>query len=147
MNIRPTGIVLAALSLAATASTAIAEPAATSRYFAFEASGAPLRQSHEFVVQIDDPATADMARQVLDGQDNHNVRIGGVIVKGSTDYNESWAYHLDPKSIQFSANAVEVCDATAQYVNEHLHLVGTDFLPRNEWCPWSARLTREVKYP
>lgn len=145
MNIRPTRIVLAALSLAA--STAIAEPAATSRYFAFEASGAPMRQPHEFVVEIDDPATAELARRVLDGWDSHNVRITGVIVKGSTDYNESWPFHLDPKSIQFGANAVEACDATAQYVSEHLHLVGTGILPRNEWCPWSTRLTREVKYP
>jgi len=147
MNTRPTRIVVAALSLAAAASTAIAAPAETARYFAFEASGAPLRQPHEFVVKIDDPATAEMARQILDGVDTFNVRITGVIVRGNTDYNESWPFHLDPKSIQFSANAVEVCDATAQYVSEHLHLVGTDFLPRNEWCPWSARLTREVKYP
>lgn len=147
MNILGTRITLAALALAATISTVSAAPAAAARYFAFEASGTAMRQPHEFIVKIDDPATAEMAGRVLHGEERYAVRIAGTVVKGRTDYNESWPFHLDPKSIQFVGNAVEACDATAHYVEEHLHLVGTDFLPRHEWCPWSAHLTREVKYP
>lgn len=117
------------------------------RYFAFEASGAPMRQPHEFIVRIDDPAIAENAQQILLGQENFGTRIVGDVVKGRADYNESWPFHLDPASIHFTGNTTEVCDATVLYVSENLHLVGTDFLPDNTWCPWSSRLTREVKYP
>lgn len=144
MNIPHTHIVLAAFALAATASTAIAEPA---RHFAFEASGGPMRQPHEFIVRIVDPATIDMARNILNGNEKNDTIIVGDVVKGRVDYNESWPFHLNPKSIHFAAGGLIDCDATTQHVNENLHRVGTDFLPTHEWCPWSARLTREVQYP
>ena len=147
MNFPDTRVVLVVLALASSASTAMADTPMPPRYFAFEASGSAMRQPHEFIVEIDDPAVAEQAEQILMGNQTFDTRIVGTIVAGRADYNESWPFHLDPKSIRFAGNSTEVCDATAQYVEEHLHLVGTGFLPKNEWCPWSARLTRLVKYP
>jgi hypothetical protein len=139
--------VMAAAAFAALPPAAMAAPTAEARYFAFEASGFPTRQPHEFIVRIDDPATAALAERILLGHEQRETRILGTVIKGRAGYNEAWPFHLDPQSIQFSGNATEVCDATSLYVEENLHLLGTDFLPRNEWCPWTARLTREVAYP
>ncbi|WP_285441191.1 MULTISPECIES: hypothetical protein [unclassified Streptomyces] len=43
--------------------------------------------------------------------------------------------------------AMEVCDASISYANEHLDEVGSALLPRSTWCPWHSKLTREVSAP
>ncbi|MEH2433373.1 MAG: hypothetical protein V7K25_03825 [Nostoc sp.] len=40
--------------------------------------------------------------------------------------------------------AIEVCDATTNYVNDHLDEVGGAFLPGLFWCPWSSQLVKEI---
>ncbi|HEY4291672.1 hypothetical protein [Luteibacter sp.] len=147
MTFSPASIAVAAIALATAISPAMATPSMAPRYFAFEASGAPTRQPHEFIVEIDDPVTAALAEDILLGHERSTTRIRGIVIKGRTDYNESWPFHLDPTSIRFFSNSTEVCDASSLYVEENLSRVGTGFLPDHEWCPWSTRLTREVKYP
>ena len=61
-------------------------------------------------------------------------------------YNPRWSYHLDPASISFFQCAIEVCDASPQYVEEHLSEVGGAFLPGSTWCPWSSRVAEEVDF-
>ena len=68
----------------------------------------------------------------------------GIIVKEQAGYNPAWSYHLDSETIQFFELAIEVCDASIRYVEEHLDEVGGSFLPNNQWCPWSSELTREI---
>ena len=52
--------------------------------------------------------------------------------------------HLDPATVAFAENAIEVCDATIRYVEEHLDEVGDALLPGGVWCPWGSRLLEEV---
>jgi hypothetical protein len=40
--------------------------------------------------------------------------------------------------------AVEVCDASIQYVEGNLDAAGGAFLPDLRWCPWSSHLVREI---
>ncbi len=71
----------------------------------------------------------------------------GRIVKRRAPYNARWSYHLAPDTINFFHYAVEVCDATIPYAEEHVDEVGGAFLPGGHWCPghpaWSARWPRQ----
>jgi len=97
-----------------------------------------------FVIRLEDPVRIAQARAILSGAEADQIHVSGRIVKSRAAYNAAWSYHLDPPSIAFFENAVEVCDATMQYVEEHLDEVGGAFLPDNHWCPWSSKLTREL---
>jgi hypothetical protein len=55
----------------------------------------------------------------------------GIIIKKSVDYKPDWSFHYDPDSISFFSFATEVCDASIEYVEEHLDEVGGSFLPGN----------------
>ena len=97
-----------------------------------------------FVIRLDDPVLIAEARSILGGDQVDRIHVAGLIVKAPALYNGAWSYHLDPASIEFFENAVEVCDATMQYVEDHLDEVGGAFLPGSQWCPWSSKLTREL---
>ncbi|WP_425580386.1 BP74-related protein [Streptosporangium amethystogenes] len=58
-----------------------------------------------------------------------------------------WSYHFDPATLGFFDVAIEVCDATMTYVEDHLDEAGGAFLPGNLWCPWSSKPVREVPAP
>lgn len=98
-----------------------------------------------FVIKLTDPARISEARDILDGGPDQGVM--GIIVTQPAPYNPDWSYHLDPASISFFEFAIEVCDASMTYVEEHLDEVGSSFLPDNRWCPWSSELVREVPAP
>jgi hypothetical protein len=55
-----------------------------------------------------------------------------------------WDFHYNPDTISFADAAIEVCDATIPYVEDHLDEAGGPFLPGLYWCPWTGRLTAEV---
>lgn len=88
-----------------------------------------------------------LARRILQGLETERKHLQGTIVKEQAPYNKDWSYHVDPESIDFFAVAMEVCDATIQYVEDHLDEVGGPFLPNNHWCPWTSYLVREVPGP
>lgn len=97
-----------------------------------------------FVIKLRDPATIDHARRILAGTETQATRVKGTIVKSKADYNPAWSFHLDPGTVSFWQLAIEVCDATTCYVEDHLADVGGATLPDNHWCPWSSRLVSEV---
>lgn len=94
------------------------------------------------VFALVDEESIEEARNILESGKKRGVM--GVIVKQRVDYNPSYSYHLDPASIEFFEYAVEVCDSTPVYVEEHLDEVGGDFLPDSVFCPWNSQLTREL---
>jgi hypothetical protein len=108
----------------------------------FEFKGPDLND--RFVIKLIDPEKIEHARKILRGDETAHTHIRGIIVPESAIYNPDWSYHLDPKSIEFFETAVEVCDATMRYIEDHLLEVGGFFLPDNVWCPWGSELTREV---
>ncbi|EFA82880.1 conserved hypothetical protein [Heterostelium album PN500] len=96
----------------------------------------------EFVIKLTDPSRIAEAREII--RTNATKGVMGIIVKQPVWYNFQWNYYLDPASITFFEMAMEVCDASVSYTEEHLSEVGTDFLPGNRWCPWSSKLVREI---
>ncbi len=105
----------------------------------------PLRPG-EFVFELTNQELIDKALRILSGEERDEVHVMGRIIKRQKPYNPQWSYHLDPSTISFFAMAIEVCDATMDYVEDHLDEACGAFLPGCHWCPWSSRLVREVEY-
>jgi hypothetical protein len=97
-----------------------------------------------FVLKLTDPDLIAHARRVLDKTELDRVHIHGTIVEKPAIYNPGWSFHLDPASIDFFEVAIEVCDATADYVEDHVAKGQCSPLPDGHWCPWSSMLTKEI---
>jgi uncharacterized protein (TIGR03437 family) len=100
-----------------------------------------------FVVRIDNPAVIDQARALLSLPLSERLPVQGIVVKAPVSYNAPWGFHFDPDSISFFETNIEVCDASAQEVENHLAEIGASFLPGNHWCPWNSALLAEVPAP
>jgi hypothetical protein len=98
----------------------------------------------EFIIQLNNQQRIDEARRILSGDEQMSVHVMGRIRKMPAPYNPGWDFHLDPDTITFFTMAIEVCDASIMYVNDHLDEACGSFLPGCMWCPWSSKLTREV---
>ncbi|GII75844.1 hypothetical protein Sru01_08260 [Sphaerisporangium rufum] len=139
---------LAMLALPAMAGSAAAAaaggtgPAAAENeaYFAFDYP--PSRET--VVIKLTDPEKIQHARDLLAGKTQDRPHVMGRLVKRPEPYNPGWSFHLDPATISFFQVAIEVCDASPHYVEEHLDEAGGAFLPGLYWCPWGSRLVREV---
>jgi len=108
-------------------------------YFVFDVPPAP----EEFVIKLTDPARIAQARRMLAGEEPP-LHVMGTVVKRGARWNRPWHFRLAPKSITFFELAVEVCDASIVYVEEHRREIGGAFLPERTWCPWGSRLLREI---
>ncbi|MFJ9516906.1 calmodulin-binding protein [Kitasatospora sp. NPDC101801] len=100
-----------------------------------------------FVFKLTDSAKIQQARNILSGVETETVGVMGKVVKTPAFYNTPWKYQLAPNSVSFFGMAVEVCDASISYVNNHLSEVGGALLPGSTWCPWQSKLTREITAP
>ncbi|MEV0615346.1 calmodulin-binding protein [Nonomuraea sp. NPDC050404] len=98
----------------------------------------------QFVVQLTDPAKIQHARDLLSGTSADRPHVHGRIVKRQASYNPRWSYHLNPDTVDFFDYAIEICDATIPYVEDHLDEAGGPFLPGLVWCGWTTRLVREL---
>lgn len=87
------------------------------------------------------------ARQLVGGETSERPHVIGRIVKHPAEYNRLYSFHYDPESVSFFDYAIEVCDATLSYTEDHLDEVGGPFLPGRIHCPWNSRLVREVTAP
>ncbi|GAA5074103.1 hypothetical protein HNP84_009451 [Thermocatellispora tengchongensis] len=136
-------VVMLALTAVAAPASAQRSAAAVEAYFEFHYPPAPDR----FVVKLTDPAAIQHARDLVSGATEDRPHIVGRIVKRPAPYNRPWSYHLDPGTVQFFDYAIEVCDASIRYVEDHLDEAGGAFLPGLVWCPWGSQLIREVPAP
>ncbi|MFI9550099.1 BP74-related protein [Nonomuraea endophytica] len=98
-----------------------------------------------FVFQLTDPAKIAHARRILSGEETERVHAIGRIIKRPAPYNPGWSFHYDPATIDFFEVAIEVCDSTIPYTEEHLDEACGAFLPGCVWCPWTSRLVRELR--
>ncbi|MFB7720700.1 MULTISPECIES: calmodulin [unclassified Nocardia] len=109
-------------------------------YFAFtDYSG------KEFVIQLNNDQRIAEARRILSGEEQMSIHVMGRIRKRREAYNPGWDFALDPDTITFFTVAIEVCDSSIDYLNDNLDEACGAFLPGCFWCPWSSRLTRELK--
>ncbi|MFI0485569.1 calmodulin-binding protein [Actinomadura sp. 9N215] len=123
----------------AIAPSASADPAA---YFVFTDI-----TREEAVLKLTDPAKIQHARDLVSGETYDRPHVVGRILKRQADYNPRWSFHYNPDTVDFFDVAIEVCDATLPYVEDHLDEAGGAFLPGLVWCPWTSRLIREIPAP
>ncbi|MEV6320545.1 calmodulin [Nocardia sp. NPDC051787] len=98
----------------------------------------------EFVIELTNEQRIAEARRILSGEEAMSIHVMGRIRKQPAPYNPGWSFFLDPDTITFFTVAIEVCDASISYVQDHLDEACGAFLPGCMWCPWSSRLTREI---
>jgi hypothetical protein len=91
--------------------------------------------SETFRQQITSQAGIIGALALWRGTSNARIPIGALDCK-CTGWNCQWDFHMVPSSITFTEIAIEICDGTPSYVNNHC----SDFA-RGSYCPWSAVLT------
>ncbi|WP_274564172.1 calmodulin-binding protein [Streptomyces spiramyceticus] len=120
----------------------VQRPAAETAYFEFTDIS---RETAVF--QLTDPVKIEKARKILSGEETYETHVVGRIVKRPAPYNPTWSFHFSPETISFFESAIEVCDATLPYVEDHLDEAGGAFLPGGYWCPWTSELVREVPAP
>jgi hypothetical protein len=111
-------------------------------WFAFTQPSSP---GQEFIIQLNQDAQIQKARDILSGKEKSEIHVHGRIVKRTQPYNPRFNFYLDPDTISFFEVAIEVCDANMMYVEDHLDEACGAFLPGCHWCPWDSKLTREVK--
>lgn len=100
-----------------------------------------------FVVKLRNPQRIEHARRILSGEETLAVHVMGKVVPRAKAWNAPWSYRLRPRSVAFFEVAIEVCDASIAYVEEHLDEIGGAFLPGRVWCPWGSRLIEEIERP
>ncbi|THA62986.1 calmodulin-binding protein [Streptomyces sp. A0642] len=100
-----------------------------------------------FIVQLVEERAIRHARDLVNGVTTEQPHVVGRIVKRPAAYNPRWSFHYDPQTVQFFDVAIEVCDATVPYVEDHLDEAGGAFLPGNVFCPWTSTLVKEVPAP
>ncbi|MGR6913301.1 BP74-related protein [[Actinomadura] parvosata] len=141
--IAPLAAALTALpALTAAAPASAAQQAAPAAYFVMTDI-----TREQFVVQITDPDKIRHARELVSGETGERPHVVGRISKQSAPYNARWSYHFRPETVDFFDVAIEVCDATIPYVEDHLDEAGGAFLPGLVYCPWTSRLVRELPAP
>jgi hypothetical protein len=131
------------------AAPAAASPAARGAAAADDAEAAYFEVTdasrERFVIQLTDPAKIKHARAILSGDEKNSIHVMGRIEKRPREYNPKWSFHLKHETINFFEVAIEICDSTTPYLEDHLDEAGGAFLPGGYWCPWSSKLTREIK--
>lgn len=122
--------------------------AAGARYFSFVTySGEPTYAPNEFIVEVRDAVLAERYAQILRNVEKQpHVAFIANVLPGRAPYNEGWAFHVDPATLQPPTDAsFHECSLSAEDVEENLWAVGEQILPGRMWCPWTMRLSREVK--
>lgn len=98
----------------------------------------------DFIISLDDDSKIAHARRILEGEESERIHISGTIVKSTAAYNPNWSFHIDPASIEFFENSIELCDASIEFVESNLEQLGDSTLPNLFWCPWSSKIKAEL---
>lgn len=101
----------------------------------------------EFVIKLTKSEDIEHARELISGETDEQPHVLTRIIKRQAPYNPRWNFQANPDQTQFFDQAIEVCDSTIPYVEDHLNEAGGPFLPGLVWCDWSSRLVREIPAP
>jgi hypothetical protein len=81
-------------------------------------------------MRLERPADIAIARDLLAGRPAPHIPNGRV-VRGRSDVNAGWSWHLDPADFEWADVTTEVCDGNPQGVED-----GT--ITSDRYCPWGA---------
>lgn len=100
---------------------------------------------YSFIAQTSDPQVIEKVEEELAKPFNErSLHINGDIARGNEGYNHQWSWHFISDQWELVEISTEVCDGRPGMVEEDLDYwidqVGY-------FCPWSARVFREVSNP
>jgi hypothetical protein len=82
---------------------------------------------------ISDPEMIAEAERLID---TGELRIPiGELRRGSGGFNLPWRWHIDPATVEFADQTIEVCDGCASIVQDDIPYWVNDI---GYFCPWSA---------
>ena len=85
-----------------------------------------------YKIELATPELVAHARQLLAGEKVASIPLGTVVRDGG-GVNAPWSWHIDPATLQFADNTIEVCDGLPSYVEDHT-------VTSPDYCPWSAKV-------
>ena len=85
-----------------------------------------------FKVELATPELIQHAKDLLAGSEEGRIPIGRVI-RDDPGVNAPWTWHIDPATLEFADQTIEVCDGLPEYVEDGT--VTSDY-----YCPWSAEI-------
>jgi hypothetical protein len=85
-----------------------------------------------YKIELDTPELVEHAQALLDGEQVASIP-NGKVVRDDAGVNAPWSWHIDPSTLEFADQTIEVCDGLPSYVEDRT--VTSDY-----YCPWSAKL-------
>jgi hypothetical protein len=83
-------------------------------------------------IRLTDPADIEIARQLLAGEVDPKIP-NGIVVRGDSDVNTDYTWHIDPDSVEFVDFTTEVCDGLPSDVEQGI-------ITSEYYCPWAAEV-------
>ena len=81
-------------------------------------------------IQLVTQEQIDHVKALLAGSEEGRIP-NGKVVRDDPSVNAPWSWHIDPTTLEFADNTIEVCDGLPEYVEDGI--VTSDY-----YCPWSA---------
>jgi Domain of unknown function (DUF6438) len=88
--------------------------------------------SEQYKIRLTDSTDIEVARKLLDGNKAPSIP-NGVVIRGSSDVNVGYSWHIDPDTVEFADVTTEVCDGLPSDVEKGL-------ITSDRYCPWSAEV-------
>ena len=85
-----------------------------------------------YKIELITPEQIQHVKDLMDGSEEGRIPVG-TIVRDDPSVNAPWSWHIDPKTLEFADQTIEVCDGLPEYVED-----GT--VTSDRYCPWSAEL-------
>jgi hypothetical protein len=111
----------AALAIVALAGCAPSEPTVVT----FEVA-----EQGTYKIELVTPELIDHVKALMEGSEEGRIPIGK-IVRDASSVNAPWSWHIDPQTLEFADQTIEVCDGLPEYVEDRT-------LTSDTYCPWSA---------
>lgn len=88
--------------------------------------------SEQFKIRLTDPTDIEVARKLFAGSEAPRIP-NGIVIRGSSDINAGYSWHIDPDTVEFADVTTEVCDGLPSDVEKGL-------ITSDHYCPWSAEV-------
>lgn len=89
-------------------------------------------EREEYKIRLTDPVDIEFARQLLKDEAAPSIP-NGLVVRGESDVNVDYTWHIDPDSVDFVDVTTEVCDGLPSDVEQGI-------ITSEYYCPWAAEV-------
>jgi hypothetical protein len=86
----------------------------------------------QYKMRLTDPTDIEVARKLFSGSEAPRIP-NGVVIRGNSDVNVEYSWHIDPDTVEFADVTTEVCDGLPSDVEKGL-------ITSDRYCPWSAEV-------